>query len=201
MNAPLTDNFFKNMKRSPPQWTEPLDEETPPYFSTRRPTAWHEPPQEETTTTERAIFTFLQPKPKIASGSYRESLHRATQFSWTSAMPRFKRNRPESAVTTSALTQQKQRETNRLWIELILSLTTFSSLYISTTSRINIWKLLSKISTVKVYEDIFRFGINFRIGASLLVFIQQEYRYNFSLIFSMNLRKEYPKTKSIAIPY
>ena len=122
------------MKRSPPQWTEPLDEETPPYFSTRRPTAWHEPPQEETTTTERAIFTFLQPKPKIASGSYRESLHRATQFSWTSAMPRFKRNRPEPAVTTSALTQQKQQETNRLWIELILSLTTFSSLYISTTS-------------------------------------------------------------------
>ena len=122
------------MKRSPPQWAEPLDEEKPPYFSTRRPTAWHEPPQEETTTTEKAIFTFLQPKPKIASGSYRESLHRATQFSWTSAMPRFKRNRPESAVTTSALTQQKQQETNRLWIELILSLTTFSSLYISTTS-------------------------------------------------------------------
>ena len=123
------------MKRSPPQWLEPLDEETPPSFCTRRPTAWQEPPQEETAITERAVYTFLQPKPKIAPGSYRESLHRATQFSWTSAMPRFKRNRPQSAATTSALTQQKQEETNRLWTELILSLTTFSSLYISTTSN------------------------------------------------------------------
>ena len=123
------------MKRSKPRWQEPAPEQQPPRFYRRSIPFWLEPAQEEQHSASRAVYSFLRPTPKPLPQSSMQSLTNTGSKYHTSqsSMPRFRTNRTQAATTSADLTDKKQKDTNLLWIQLIFSLATYSTLYTATT--------------------------------------------------------------------
>ena len=120
------------MRRSIPQWTEPPQEEALPNFRLRSIPTWIEPAQEQAFSPARAVHTFLKPTAKHSPYPHRSMKTASTYHSLQNSMPRFRRNRPETAITTADITAKKQADTSLMWIQLIFSMATFSNLYTST---------------------------------------------------------------------
>ena len=122
------------MKRTHSQWLEPAPEQHPPAFSHRKPPTWFEPYEEQAPSNTRAFFTPLRPTAKTAPLHPLTDTVKSSYHALSSSMPKFRKHNKTTAISTETLTHQKQQETNMLWLEVIFSLATYSTLYTSTST-------------------------------------------------------------------
>ena len=122
------------MTRTHSQWLEPAPEQPPPVFSHRKPPTWFEPYEEQAPSNARAFFTPLRPTAKTAPLHPLTDTVKSSYHALSSSMPKFRKHNKTTAISTATLTHQKQQETNMLWLEVIFSLATYSTLYTSTST-------------------------------------------------------------------